>query len=193
MRHTWPWGCCSQYAIKAARNGLRRSNIAALNLFFIHFWHWFASFFIFKDPLCRPNNIWNSLLRSAIFEISKGRAKITLCPWEWTNCTDESITVEAVRQESAVPRGNVCLQGNHESDSLLDQCSQRGSPHSLGQHQGAFGTHWSQSRGRHTRLEAVGKPVVYYFVHFLILLPLLGKFEKNRPLPESIGKPVLAE
>ena len=34
---------------------------------------------------------------------------------------------------------------------------------------------------------------LYYFVHFLILLPLLGKFEKNRPLPESIGKPVLAE
>ena len=33
----------------------------------------------------------------------------------------------------------------------------------------------------------------YYFLHFLILLPLLGKFERNRPLPESIGKPVLAE
>ena len=34
---------------------------------------------------------------------------------------------------------------------------------------------------------------IYYFLHFLILLPLLGKFERNRPLPESIGKPVLAE
>ena len=33
----------------------------------------------------------------------------------------------------------------------------------------------------------------YYFLHFLILLPILGKFERNRPLPESIGKPVLAE
>ena len=33
----------------------------------------------------------------------------------------------------------------------------------------------------------------YYFLHFLILLPLLGKFEKHRPLPDSIGKPVLAE
>ena len=33
----------------------------------------------------------------------------------------------------------------------------------------------------------------YYFLHFLILLPLLGKFERNRPLPESIGRPVLAE
>ena len=34
---------------------------------------------------------------------------------------------------------------------------------------------------------------LYYFLHFLILLPLLGKFERTRPLPESIGKPVLAE
>ena len=34
---------------------------------------------------------------------------------------------------------------------------------------------------------------LYYFLHFLMLLPLLGKFERNRPLPESIGKPVLAE
>ena len=33
----------------------------------------------------------------------------------------------------------------------------------------------------------------YYFFHFLILLPLLGRFERNRPLPESIGKSVLAE
>ena len=33
----------------------------------------------------------------------------------------------------------------------------------------------------------------YYFLHFLILLPLLGKFERNRPLPVSIGRPVLAE
>ena len=32
---------------------------------------------------------------------------------------------------------------------------------------------------------------VYYFAHFLIILPLLGKFEKTRPLPESIGTPVL--
>jgi len=32
---------------------------------------------------------------------------------------------------------------------------------------------------------------VYYFAHFLVILPLLGKFEKTRPLPESIGTPVL--
>ncbi|HTR17671.1 MAG TPA: cytochrome b/b6 [Acetobacteraceae bacterium] len=31
----------------------------------------------------------------------------------------------------------------------------------------------------------------YYFLHFLVLLPLLGKFERPLPLPESISKPVL--
>ena len=33
----------------------------------------------------------------------------------------------------------------------------------------------------------------WYFFHFLILLPLLGWFEKPRPLPASIARPVLAE
>jgi len=32
---------------------------------------------------------------------------------------------------------------------------------------------------------------VYYFFHFLVLLPLLGRFEKPKPVPESINKPVL--
>lgn len=32
---------------------------------------------------------------------------------------------------------------------------------------------------------------VYYFAHFLVFLPLLGKFERPLPLPESISKPVL--
>ena len=32
---------------------------------------------------------------------------------------------------------------------------------------------------------------VYYFLHFLVLIPLLAKFEKTRPLPESISEPVL--
>ncbi|WGF86891.1 cytochrome b [Marinivivus vitaminiproducens] len=32
---------------------------------------------------------------------------------------------------------------------------------------------------------------IYYFVHFLIILPLLGVFERPLPLPESISKPVL--
>jgi ubiquinol-cytochrome c reductase cytochrome b/c1 subunit len=31
----------------------------------------------------------------------------------------------------------------------------------------------------------------YYFLHFLVLLPLLGKFEKTLPLPESISKAVM--
>ncbi|MGH7031935.1 MAG: cytochrome b, partial [Stellaceae bacterium] len=31
----------------------------------------------------------------------------------------------------------------------------------------------------------------YYFFHFLILFPLIGKLERPRPLPASIGTPVL--
>ena len=34
---------------------------------------------------------------------------------------------------------------------------------------------------------------LYYFAHFLLILPLLGYFEKTKPLPTSISKPVLAE
>ena len=33
----------------------------------------------------------------------------------------------------------------------------------------------------------------YYYIHFLILLPLIGKLETPRPLPISIGAAVLAE
>ena len=32
---------------------------------------------------------------------------------------------------------------------------------------------------------------LYYFIHFLILLPLLGKIERTRPLPTSIAEAVL--
>ncbi len=32
---------------------------------------------------------------------------------------------------------------------------------------------------------------IYYFAHFLIILPLVGKLERPRPLPSSISKPVL--
>jgi ubiquinol-cytochrome c reductase cytochrome b subunit len=32
---------------------------------------------------------------------------------------------------------------------------------------------------------------VYYFLHFLVLLPLVSRFEKTKPLPESISQPVL--
>jgi ubiquinol-cytochrome c reductase cytochrome b/c1 subunit len=31
----------------------------------------------------------------------------------------------------------------------------------------------------------------YYFIYFLVILPLLPKFEKTRPLPQSISEPVL--
>ncbi|MBC6440891.1 MAG: cytochrome b N-terminal domain-containing protein [Rhodospirillales bacterium] len=33
---------------------------------------------------------------------------------------------------------------------------------------------------------------VYYFAHFIVLLPLIGWFERPRPLPDSIAKPVLS-
>ncbi len=32
---------------------------------------------------------------------------------------------------------------------------------------------------------------VYYFAHFLVIIPLLAKFEKTRELPKSISEPVL--
>ena len=31
----------------------------------------------------------------------------------------------------------------------------------------------------------------YYFLHFLVILPILGKLERPLPLPESISNPVL--
>jgi ubiquinol-cytochrome c reductase cytochrome b subunit len=31
----------------------------------------------------------------------------------------------------------------------------------------------------------------YYFLHFIIILPLLGFFEKTDPIPLSISEPVL--
>jgi ubiquinol-cytochrome c reductase cytochrome b subunit len=32
---------------------------------------------------------------------------------------------------------------------------------------------------------------IYYFLHFLVIMPVLGKLERPLPLPESISKPVL--
>ena len=32
---------------------------------------------------------------------------------------------------------------------------------------------------------------LWYFLHFLVILPILGKFERPLPLPESISRPVL--
>jgi ubiquinol-cytochrome c reductase cytochrome b subunit len=31
----------------------------------------------------------------------------------------------------------------------------------------------------------------YYFLHFLVILPILGKLERTLPLPESISQPVI--
>jgi|TARA_B110000196_G_scaffold99219_1_gene86270 ubiquinol-cytochrome c reductase cytochrome b/c1 subunit len=33
----------------------------------------------------------------------------------------------------------------------------------------------------------------YYFIHFLLILPLLGRYEKTDPLPQSISDPVLSK
>ena len=33
---------------------------------------------------------------------------------------------------------------------------------------------------------------IYYFLHFLVILPILGKLERPLPLPESISNPVIA-
>jgi len=39
----------------------------------------------------------------------------------------------------------------------------------------------------------VGKvATAYYFLHFLVLVPLIGKLERPRPLPNSISEPILA-
>jgi ubiquinol-cytochrome c reductase cytochrome b subunit len=32
---------------------------------------------------------------------------------------------------------------------------------------------------------------VWYFAHFLVIIPLLAKFEKTKELPKSISEPVL--
>jgi ubiquinol-cytochrome c reductase cytochrome b/c1 subunit len=33
---------------------------------------------------------------------------------------------------------------------------------------------------------------LYYYLHFLVILPILGKLERPRPLPESISRPVIS-
>ena len=40
----------------------------------------------------------------------------------------------------------------------------------------------------------IGKlATTYYFLHFLVLFPLIGKFEKPLPLPNSIAEAVLKD
>jgi quinol-cytochrome oxidoreductase complex cytochrome b subunit len=39
---------------------------------------------------------------------------------------------------------------------------------------------------------AIGRvATIWYFAHFLVIMPLLAKFEKTRDLPKSISEPVL--
>ena len=33
----------------------------------------------------------------------------------------------------------------------------------------------------------------YYFIHFVVILPLLSRFEKTEPVPLSISDPVLTD
>jgi quinol-cytochrome oxidoreductase complex cytochrome b subunit len=52
---------------------------------------------------------------------------------------------------------------------------------------GYLGAH--PPEGTYVTMAQIG--TAYYFFHFLILLPLLGKLERPRPLPQSISQPVL--
>ncbi len=53
---------------------------------------------------------------------------------------------------------------------------------------------WIGSKPAEGNYILVGRiATIYYFLHFLVIMPLLGYFEKTRPLPSSISKPVLAE
>ena len=45
--------------------------------------------------------------------------------------------------------------------------------------------------GRHCRWLIGQVGTLYYFVHFLVILPLLGKIERPLPLPRSISESVL--
>ena len=33
---------------------------------------------------------------------------------------------------------------------------------------------------------------IYYFLHFIVVLPVVGLFEKTDPIPMSISEPVLS-
>jgi quinol-cytochrome oxidoreductase complex cytochrome b subunit len=52
---------------------------------------------------------------------------------------------------------------------------------------GYLGAH--PPEGAYVTMAQIG--TAYYFFFFLILLPLLGKLERPRPLPRSISEPVL--
>ena len=45
------------------------------------------------------------------------------------------------------------------------------------------------AEGTYLLIARVG--TIYYFLHFLVILPLLSSIEKTDPLPASISEPVL--
>jgi ubiquinol-cytochrome c reductase cytochrome b subunit len=51
---------------------------------------------------------------------------------------------------------------------------------------------WAGSQPPEGAALVIGRvATAYYFLHFLILMPLIGKLETPRPLPASIAEPVL--
>jgi ubiquinol-cytochrome c reductase cytochrome b/c1 subunit len=56
-----------------------------------------------------------------------------------------------------------------------------------------FVLHWAGGEVPTDNVVLIGQlATLYYFVHFLVIIPLLGKFERPLPLPDSIGSPVLS-
>ena len=45
------------------------------------------------------------------------------------------------------------------------------------------------AEGLYLLLARIG--TAYYFLHFLVILPVLGKIEKTSPIPLSISEPIL--
>ena len=71
---------------------------------------------------------------------------------------------------------------------IMDQLVPPGNVERFRQLPAVLGAH--PPEGSYVLMAQLG--TAYYFFHFLILLPLLGKIERPRPLPDSISKPVLA-
>ena len=52
---------------------------------------------------------------------------------------------------------------------------------------------WSAPIRRRGSAILVGRiATIYYFLHFLVILPLLARLERPKPLPASISQPVLS-
>jgi len=51
--------------------------------------------------------------------------------------------------------------------------------------------HFKKLSGAEIRASNESFGAAYYFLFFLLVMPLVGIFEKTRPLPANISKPVL--